>query len=166
MDHPILKKLEQITTIILDVDGVLTDGSLLVTEEGQLLRSMNIKDGYALKKAVDSGLQIIIISGGSSEGVRLRLQGLGITEIHLKVQDKPALFKDLQSKLNFSAANSVYMGDDMPDLEVMQLCGLKACPSDAIWEVQEVSEIICNTSGGKGCVRELIEMVLKAQAKW
>lgn len=166
MDHPHLKKLENINTFIFDVDGVLTDGSLLVTEQGELLRKMNIKDGLGLKLAKDKGFNVVIISGGSSEGVKIRLNKLGVTEVHLNVKDKLSVFHTILDKLHISASDCIYMGDDLPDLEVMSKCGLKACPADAVWEVMEEADIICKTKGGEGCARELIEMVLKAQAKW
>lgn len=166
MDHPDLKKLEGISTFIFDVDGVLTDGSLLVTEKGELLRSMNIKDGLGLKMAMEKGYHVVIISGGSSEGVRIRLNKLGVSEVHLNVKDKMGVFRSILQQKNITSQECIYMGDDLPDLEVMAECGLKACPADAVWEVQEISDIICSTNGGKGCARELIEIVLKAQNKW
>ncbi|MDT0294979.1 HAD-IIIA family hydrolase [Mesonia ostreae] len=158
--------LNDITTFVFDVDGVLTDGTVHVSAEGELLRSMNIKDGYALKKAVKSGFTVCIISGGKNEAVRKRLNGLGITEIHLGIEDKVACLEKLFKSQGIIAENVAYMGDDIPDLYPMRLIGLPTCPQDAVPEVKAISKYISHKNGGKACARDLIEQVLKVQGKW
>jgi 3-deoxy-D-manno-octulosonate 8-phosphate phosphatase (KDO 8-P phosphatase) len=158
--------LNNITTFIFDVDGVLTDGTVTVTTSGEMLRTMSIKDGYAIKTAVDNGYNVCIISGGSNEGVRLRLQGLGVKDIHLGVHTKTKTLNDYLSALNVESNNALYMGDDIPDLQVMQLVGLPCCPQDAAPEIKAVSNYISHKNGGKGAVRDVIEQVMKVQGKW
>jgi 3-deoxy-D-manno-octulosonate 8-phosphate phosphatase (KDO 8-P phosphatase) len=158
--------LNHISTFIFDVDGVLTDGTVTVTTSGEMLRKMNIKDGYALKTAVDKGYHICIISGGSNEGVRLRLQGLGVKDIHLGVHNKTETLTEYLKSHNIDSANALYMGDDIPDLKVMQLVGLPCCPQDAVPEIKAVSSYISHKNGGKGAVRDVIEQVMKVQGKW
>ncbi len=158
--------LQHITTFVFDVDGVLTDGSISVTTEGEMLRTMSIKDGYALKTAVEQGFNVCVISGGSNEGVRLRLRGLGLTDIHLGVQHKTDTLDEYMDVYNIKAENVLYMGDDIPDLYVMQQVGLPTCPQDAAPEIKAISKYISHRNGGKGCVRDVIEQVLKVQGKW
>lgn len=156
----------QINTLIFDVDGVLTNGIVTVYPDGQLLRHMNIKDGYALKSAVKSGFRVCIISGGSNEGVRTRLQKLGITDIYLGAHNKTVQFNELVEKYNLNPENVLYMGDDIPDLPVMQQIGMPCCPNDAVREVQETSKYISDKKGGEGCARDVIEQVMRVQGKW
>ncbi len=158
--------LNNITTFIFDVDGVLTDGSITITTHGEMLRNMNIKDGYALKTAVDQGYHVCIISGGSNEGVRKRLRGLGITNIHLGVQNKVETLDEFLDIYQINSTQALYMGDDIPDLYVMQKVALPCCPQDAAPEIKAVSKYISHKKGGKGCVRDVIEQVLKVQGKW
>ncbi len=158
--------LNHITTFIFDIDGVLTDGSIFVTTTGELLRTMNIKDGYALKTAVDQKFNICIISGGSNEGVKLRLEGLGIKEIHLGTHNKISQLNEFLEKYNLKRENVLYMGDDIPDLQVMKLVGLPCCPQDAVPEIKAISKYVSHKKGGKGAVRDVIEQVLKVQGKW
>lgn len=158
--------LQHITTFVFDVDGVLTDGTIIITTEGEMLRNMNIKDGYALKTAVDLGYNVCIISGGSNEGVRKRLRGLGITDIHLGVHHKIDTLEEYMDVYGIKAEQVLYMGDDIPDLYVMQKVGLPACPQDAAPEIKAISKYISHRKGGKGCVRDVIEQVLRVQGKW
>lgn len=158
--------LQHITTFVFDVDGVLTDGTIIITTEGEMLRNMNIKDGYALKTAVDLGYNVCIISGGSNEGVRKRLRGLGITDIHLGVRHKTDTLEEYMDVYGIKAEQVLYMGDDIPDLYVMQKVGLPACPQDAVPEIKAISKYISHRKGGKGCVRDVIEQVLRVQEKW
>jgi len=158
--------LQQITTFIFDVDGVLTDGIVTVTTSGELYRSMNIKDGYALKTAIERGYNICIISGGTNEGVRKRLEVLGITDIHLGAKSKTQLMFDYLKTNNISSDTVLYMGDDIPDLKPMQEVILPCCPKDAVLEIKNASKYVSHKTGGKGCVRDVIEQVLKAQGKW
>jgi len=158
--------MNDITTFVFDVDGVLTDGSVFVTNEGEMLRTMNIKDGYAMKAAVDSGYNVCIISGGSNEGVRVRLRNLGIPDIHLGTPDKVKTFKEYTDVNNIKPEQVLYMGDDIPDYYVMQLVGLPTCPQDASPEIKGISTYISHKNGGKGAVRDVIEQVMKVQGKW
>lgn len=158
--------MNDITTFVFDVDGVLTDGSVFVTNEGEMLRTMNIRDGYALKTAVDSGYHVCIISGGSNEGVRVRLRNLGVTDIHLGTPDKVGTFKEYTNLYNINPEQVLYMGDDIPDYHVMQLTGLPTCPQDASPEIKGISTYISHKNGGKGAVRDVIEQVMKVQGKW
>ena len=155
-----------IDTFIFDVDGVLTDGTVHVSPTGEMLREMHIRDGFAMKAALESGYNVCIISGGSNEGVRIRLRNLGITDIHLAAPDKVATFKEYIELYQIKAENVLYMGDDIPDFHVMQLVGLAACPQDAAPEIKAISTYISHINGGKGAVRDVIEQVMKVQGKW
>ncbi|WP_316792494.1 HAD-IIIA family hydrolase [Pedobacter frigoris] len=161
-----LQKLKEITTFIFDVDGVLTNGDIIASDNGEFLRTFNIKDGYALQLAVKRGYLICVISGGKGIAMQKRFEGLGIQEIYLGVGDKVAIYKSLLAKYSLSAEEILYMGDDIPDLKVMQLVGLPTCPSDAVPEIKAVSEYISPYTGGKTAVRDIIEKVLRVQSKW
>lgn len=156
----------QIKTFIFDVDGVLTNGMITIHPNGELIRQMNIKDGYALKTAVNAGFLVCIISGGSNEGVRSRLKALGIEEIHLGVHQKDRVYQELLEKHKISSENTLYMGDDLPDHPVMKKVGFACAPSDAAPEIKEISQYISPKKGGEGCVRDVIEQVLRVQGKW
>lgn len=156
----------QINTFIFDVDGVLTDGVVNVTSNGELVRNMHTKDGYALKIAVNAGYNICIITGGNNEGVRVRLNGLGIKDIYLGAHNKLEQFYEYTSKYNLNPENILYMGDDIPDFPVMKKVGLPCCPKDAVPEIQDISLYVSQKKGGKACVRDVIEQVLKVQGKW
>ena len=158
--------MNEITTFVFDVDGVLTDSSVFVTNEGEILRTMNIRDGYAMKAAVESGYKVCIISGGSNEGVRVRLRNLGITDIHLGSPDKVETFKEYIELYDIKSEQVLYMGDDIPDYHVMKLVGLPTCPQDASPEIKSISNYISHKNGGKGAVRDVIEQVMKVQGKW
>ncbi|MCH7523999.1 MAG: HAD-IIIA family hydrolase [Bacteroidetes bacterium] len=166
MEKSYKEYLQHITTFIFDVDGVLTDGTVAITTSGEMLRKMNIKDGYALKTAVDNGFNVCVISGGSNEGVRIRLRGLGITDIYLGAHNKIEQLEEYLDIYNIKAENVLYMGDDIPDVPVMKLVGLPCCPQDAAPEIKELSKYISHKKGGKGAVRDVIEQVLKVQDKW
>ena len=158
--------MNDITTFIFDVDGVLTDSSVFVTNEGEILRTMNIRDGYAMKAAVESGYNVCIISGGSNEGVRVRLRNLGITDIYLGTPDKVETFDEYIGMYQLKPEQVLYMGDDIPDYHVMKLVGLATCPQDASPEIKAISGYISHKNGGKGAVRDVIEQVMKTQGKW
>ena len=166
MEKSYKELLNNITTFIFDVDGVLTDSSVHVTPTGEMLRIMNIRDGFAMKAAIESGYTICIISGGNNEGVRIRLKNLGITDIHLAAPDKVATFKEYTELYNINPGHVLYMGDDIPDYHVMQLVGLSTCPQDASPEIKAICKYISHKKGGKGAVREIIEQVMKVQGKW
>ncbi|PTX62213.1 3-deoxy-D-manno-octulosonate 8-phosphate phosphatase (KDO 8-P phosphatase) [Kordia periserrulae] len=158
--------LHHITTFIFDVDGVLTDGTVTVTTSGEMLRRMSIKDGYALKVAVQKGYNVCIISGGTNEGVRKRLQGLGITDIYLGAHQKVAQLQEYIAKKNIQLENVLYMGDDIPDIPVLKQVGLSCCPQDAAYEVLELCKYISHVDGGKGAARDVIRQVMKVQGTW
>lgn len=161
-----LTKLKDIKAFVLDIDGVLTDSTILITETGEQLRRFNVKDGYALQLAVKKGYFFCVISGGKSQTVVSRLNGLGITDVYLKVDKKIDVFNDFLNKHKLTADQAVYMGDDIPDLPVMKIVGIAACPADAVEEVKAVSSYISPKGGGEGCVRDVIEKVLKVQRNW
>jgi len=158
--------LNQITTFIFDVDGVLTDGTVTITSSGEMLRTMNIKDGYALKTAVMKGYNVCIISGGTNEGVRKRLEGLSITDIYLGAHHKVEQLDEYLAKKNIQLENVLYMGDDIPDVPVLKRVGLSCCPQDAAYEVLEICKYISHVDGGKGAVRDVISQVMKVQGTW
>ncbi|WP_091498944.1 KdsC family phosphatase [Flavobacterium phragmitis] len=158
--------MNDITTFVFDVDGVLTDSSVFVTNEGEMLRTMNIRDGFALKAAIESGYNVCIISGGSNEGVRIRLQNLGVKDIHLGTPDKVKTFNDYTEINNIKHENVLYMGDDIPDFHVMKLVGLPTCPQDSTPEIKNICRYISHVKGGRGAARDVIEQVMKVQGKW
>jgi 3-deoxy-D-manno-octulosonate 8-phosphate phosphatase (KDO 8-P phosphatase) len=160
------EKLKDITTFVFDFDGVLSTGKVIVLPNGDQLRTTNVKDGYAIHYALKQGYRICIISGGYSESMRLRYDGFQQIDIFLKVADKTKVFSEYLEQHNIKAEQVVYMGDDIPDYDVMQLAGLKSCPADAAIEIQEISHYISHCKGGEGCVRDIIEQTLRAQDKW
>ncbi|MVZ64993.1 HAD-IIIA family hydrolase [Sphingobacterium sp. DK4209] len=162
----IFQKFSQIKVVVLDVDGVLTDGTLQVTESGDQLRTFYVKDGYAMQLAEKMGLNLWVISGGKSEGVRKRLQGLGIQEIHLGVSQKMDVLNDLLAKYNLTPDQLMYVGDDMPDYEVMQVVGIAACPVDSVEDIKAIAHYMSPFKGGHGVVRDVLEKILKIQGKW
>jgi 3-deoxy-D-manno-octulosonate 8-phosphate phosphatase (KDO 8-P phosphatase) len=162
----ILEFFTSIRTFVFDVDGVLTDGSLLLTENGEMLRSMNIKDGYAMQLAIKKGYKIWVISGGQSEAVKTRLQKLGLTDIYIGIDNKKEVLLKLIADNHTLYESILYLGDDIPDYAVMQLCALACCPNDAVPEIKQVSKYISPYPGGKGCVRDVIEKVLKLNGHW
>ncbi|QBA63942.1 KdsC family phosphatase [Muriicola soli] len=158
--------LSQISTFVFDVDGVFTDGKVLVTSEGDLLRAMNIMDGYAVKTAIQKKYNICIITGGTNEGVRKRLKGLGVQEVHLGAHNKVEVLNDFLKKKEIPAAHVLYMGDDIPDIPAMQEVILPCAPQNAAPEVKAISKYISHRNGGEGCVRDVIEQVLKVRGDW
>lgn len=158
--------LKHITTFIFDVDGVLTDGTIQINTEGEMFRTMNVKDGYGMKAAIEQGYRICIISGGTNEGVRSRLKNLGIQDVFLGADQKTKILEEYMNTHNFLPENILYMGDDLPDLEIMTEVGLPTCPQDAVPEIKAASKYVSHKKGGKGCVRDVIEQVMKVQGKW
>ena len=158
--------LKDITTFIFDVDGVLTDGSILVTTKGEMLRKMNVKDGYALKTALLKGYNICIITGGTNEGVKDRLKGLGITDIYLGAHHKADPLDEYLDIYGIPAEKVLYMGDDMPDIPPMKKVKLATCPQNAVAEVKTICDYVSHKNGGEGCVRDIIEQVLKVRGDW
>ncbi len=161
-----LSKLKDIKAFVLDIDGVLTDATILVTESGEQLRRFNVRDGYALQLAVKKGYFICVISGGKSQTVVHRLRGLGITDVYLGIDKKMDVYNDFLKRHKITSAQVLYMGDDIPDSPVLKEVGAPTCPADAVEEVKAVSEYISNKNGGFGCVRDVIEKVLKIQGQW
>ena len=162
----VLLHFKNIKLFVLDVDGVLTDGSLLILDEGQMARRMNIKDGYALQLAIKKNYRILIISGGHSEAVKMRLEKLGVTDIFMGILDKKEILLKYVTGHNITWPQVMYMGDDIPDLIPMQMVGLACCPADAAAEIKGVSHYISHLGGGRGCVRDVIEKVLKLNGDW
>jgi 3-deoxy-D-manno-octulosonate 8-phosphate phosphatase (KDO 8-P phosphatase) len=161
----LLKTFKNITTFVFDVDGVLTDGTVLLLENGLQARRMNIKDGLALQLAMKYG-RVVVVSGGYSEPVLARLQYLGVQEVFLGVKDKLSLLQDYFVSRGVAWQHVLYMGDDLPDLAVLKMAGLACCPADAVPEVQTCCHYIAARNGGEGCVREVIEKVLKLNGAW
>ncbi|HTL09699.1 MAG TPA: HAD hydrolase family protein [Chitinophagaceae bacterium] len=163
----LLNQFKQVKCFGFDVDGVLTDGSLLLLNDGQMARTMNTKDGYALQLAVKKGYHIIVISGGvNAEGARIRLNKLGITEVHFQATDKRQVLDDYLAAHGILPEQVLFMGDDIPDYPAMKDIGLPCCPSDAVPEIKNISRYISAMPGGRGCVRDVIEKVLKLQGHW
>ncbi|MFM7079732.1 MAG: KdsC family phosphatase [Bacteroidota bacterium] len=166
METNFKQRLSVVNTFVFDVDGVLTDGSLLVMPDGEFLRRMNIRDGYAMQLAIKKGYRMAIISGGHSSGVPVRLKRLGVQEVHMGVSDKLSTFNQVLSKLNSTPEQVLVMGDDMPDLPMLNNCGVPCCPADAAVEVRNASIYVSTINGGHGCVRDVIEQVLRLQGNW
>jgi 3-deoxy-D-manno-octulosonate 8-phosphate phosphatase (KDO 8-P phosphatase) len=158
--------LTEVDTFIFDYDGVMTDGKLILQHEGNPLRSANVKDGYALQLAVRLGYRVVIISGGISRSMENRFESLRINDVFLGVSDKLEVLNSYISENQLSPQKMVYMGDDIPDYKVMQEVGVPCCPADASEEIKNISIYISDKKGGDGCVRDIIEQVLKVQGKW
>jgi 3-deoxy-D-manno-octulosonate 8-phosphate phosphatase (KDO 8-P phosphatase) len=160
------EQLRHITTFIFDYDGVLSDGTVLMLESGDQVRSGYVKDGYAIHLAIKKGFLVAVISGGFSESMANRCQMLGIKDAFFNVRDKLAAFHEFISQNKLSANQVLFMGDDIPDYLVMKEAGVPVCPADAAEEIKAISVCISHFPGGKGCVRDIIEQVLKIQGKW
>ena len=161
-----LNKLKEITTFIFDVDGVLTDGTVSVTENGEQSRVFNLRDGYAIQLAVKCGFNVCVVSGSRSKSALYRLNGWGVKDVYMGIHTKIEKVKIYLEEKSIIHENVLYMGDDIPELEVMKIIGLPVCPSDAVEEIKAVSLYVSPYAGGKGCVRDIIEKVLKVQCKW
>lgn len=161
-----IDRLKDITTFIFDVDGVLTNGNLLITEKGDQLRQYSIKDGYAIQLAINKGYHVCIITGAKSESVAMRMQGLGIQHIYLGASYKMPLFLDFLEKTGLTKKEIVYVGDDLPDQEIMEQVAISICPADGAQEIKNCCSYISPFNGGAGVVRDIIEKVLKVQGKW
>lgn len=161
-----LSLFKNITTFIFDVDGVLTDGTIWLLENGVQARRMNIKDGYALQLAVKKGYRVLVVSGADSPLVTQRLAKLGITDVHMSVLDKKEFISTFITTNELKKEELLYMGDDVPDKTAMSVVGLPCCPSDAVLEIREASVYISDFAGGMGCVRDVIEKVLQLNDHW
>ena len=158
--------LRKIKALLFDVDGVLSAETITMDAQGTPLRTVNIKDGYALQLAVKCGLHVGIITGASVQAIKVRFEGLGIQEVHLGCANKVAVYEDLLVRLGIRHEEVLYMGDDIPDYPVMRLCGCPCCPADAAPEIREASVYVSHLRGGYGCGRDVVEQGLRAQGKW
>lgn len=158
--------LTRVKAIIFDIDGVLSGETIPLSPTGEPMRTANIKDGYAIQLAVKKGLHIGIITGGKTEAVITRYRALGVPDIHVGCAFKMEKYEEFLLKYNLRDEEVIYMGDDIPDFHVMQRCGCPCCPRDAAPEIKAVSRYISHRDGGKGCGRDVVEQVLKAQGKW
>lgn len=149
-----------------DVDGVLTDGKVLVMESGEMVRNVNSKDGYALNLAIRKGYRVVIISGGNNQAIKTALSRNGVIDIFIKQHDKVACYNEYLTTHGLKDEEVVFMGDDLPDYEVMQKAGIAVCPNDAVPEIKSICQYVSPKNGGEGCVRDIIEQVMKAQGKW
>lgn len=158
--------LKHINTFVFDYDGVLTDGTIILLNEGEPLRTANVKDGYAIQLAIKKDYRIAMISGGKSKSMLNRFSALNLKDVFLGVENKLKIYKDYITEHNINPENVLFMGDDIPDYEIMLEVGMSACPADAAEEIKAVSKYISHFKGGEGCVRDIIEQVLKVQGKW
>lgn len=158
--------LTKIRGIVFDVDGVLSPSTIPVSPEGEPLRMVNIKDGYAIQHAMKRGYKMAIITGGFSEAIRLRYEKLGVKDIFMGASFKLEVLHNWMDAQGLSKEETAYMGDDIPDLVCLRNVGLPTCPFDAVWEVKQTSRYISRFTGGYGCARDLIEQILKARGDW
>ena len=159
-------QLKEIKAFVFDMDGVLTDGTMLLMPNGEMVRRMNMKDGYAMQLAIKKGFEMAIISGGFSAPAIDRFKKLGIPHIYLGADDKMVCYEEFLLITGLNDGQVMYMGDDLPDYEVMQRVGLPVCPNDAASEIKKISKYISDKKGGDGCVRDIIEQTLKMQNLW
>lgn len=162
----LLDQFKAVKTFVFDVDGVLTDGTVLLLENGLQARRMNIKDGLALQLALRNGYRVIILSGAYSAPVVERMHYLGLTDVHTAVKDKKAFLERFAEEKRLSLETMLFMGDDLPDAPALTVVGLPCCPADAVPEVLAASRYIATRRGGEGCVREVIEKVLRQNGHW
>jgi 3-deoxy-D-manno-octulosonate 8-phosphate phosphatase (KDO 8-P phosphatase) len=160
------QKLNTVSTFIFDIDGVFTDGKVLVMESGEVVRNVNSKDGYALQLAVKMGYNVTIISGGNNVAVKNLLTKVGIQNIYINQHNKLACYEEFLKTFALSKEEILYMGDDLPDYEVMSKVGVATCPEDAASEIKSICCYISPKKGGEGCIRDIIEQVMRAQGKW
>lgn len=160
------EELSKVKAFVFDVDGVLSNSRIILHPGHEMMRSMNIKDGYAIHYAIRKGYPVCIITGGNSDAVAQRFRNLGVTDIYLRSKDKVEDLKTFMEARGLEKENILYMGDDLPDYLVMQQVGFPTCPSDAVEEVKAISRYISDKAGGEGCARDVIEQVLRLQGKW
>ena len=158
--------LKKVRAVIFDVDGVLSAESIPMSQDGEPLRTVNIKDGYAIQLAQKSGLRIVILTGGNTDAIRARYERLGVEDIYMDCAVKVEKYEQVKSAYGLSDDEIVYMGDDIPDYEVMKRCGCACCPADAATDIKEISRYVSSVKGGYGCGRDIIEQILRAQGKW
>lgn len=160
------QRLTKISTLMFDVDGVMTDGKVLVMESGEMVRNMNSKDGYAINLAVKKGYRIVVISGGNNLAVKNALARNGVQDVFIGQHDKLACFNAYMEKHKLTHEEVLFMGDDLPDYEIMSRVGLSVCPNDAATEIKDICQYISPRNGGEACVRDVIEQVLRVQGNW
>lgn len=166
MEENYKRLFRKVKSFVFDVDGVFTDGSIMLAEDGSMLRTMSVRDGFAVQKAVNEGYQIVIITGGSSSAVKLRFEKLGVNQVYLGVRDKVSILENLIRDQIISPDSTLYMGDDLPDIHAIQKVFLPCCPADAFPEIKSLCKYISHAAGGHGCVRDVIEQTLKIQGRW
>ena len=166
MDKNYKETLNRIDTFIFDVDGVFTNGVVVLNNDGEQLRTANVRDGYVVQLAIKLGYNIAIITGGRQEAVKKRFEGLGVKDVFLASSNKMEVYENYIQSNNIDPKRVLYMGDDIPDYFVLQKVGLATCPSDAAHEIKSICDYISPLKGGEGCVRDVIEQTLKAQNKW
>ena len=159
-------KLPKVTTFIFDFDGVMSDGHVWLFSEQDQIRCTNVKDGYALHQAVKKGYHVAVISGGKGESMKTRMRFLGVEDVFTEVSYKKDKFMEYLRQKGLCAEEVLYMGDDIPDYEVMKLAGVSACPADAAVEIQEIADYVSLRKGGEGCVRDVIEQVMRVRGDW
>ena len=155
-----------VEAVVLDVDGVMTDGGIIPTPDGDFIRRYDAKDGYSIASAMREGLKVFVISGGRGRMLENRLTMLGVERMYLDCMDKSEAMREIMRDYNLDAEYMIYMGDDIPDLECMRMVGVPVCPADAAMEVIEASRYVSEFNGGHGAVRDIIEQVMRAQGKW
>ena len=160
------EELKNIKAFIFDVDGVLSKDTSSLDENGDPIRTANVKDGFAIRNAINFGFPIAIITGGYVEHVRLRYEKLGVKHYYDKARDKTKCLKDFSEKTGIDVNNMLFMGDDLVDYKVMLEVGIPVCPKDAVADIKTISKYISPKKGGKGCVRDVIEQTMRAQNKW
>jgi 3-deoxy-D-manno-octulosonate 8-phosphate phosphatase (KDO 8-P phosphatase) len=160
------ENLKHITTFVFDYDGVLTDGKTIIIDNGEGLRTANVRDGYAMQYAIKKAYRIVVISGGRSEAISRRFKALDVHDVFMGVSDKVKVYSDYLKKNKLKKEEILFMGDDIPDYPLMKLAGIAACPANASEEIKSVAAYISNLNGGDGCVRDVIEQVLKVQGNW
>ena len=160
------EELQKIKALVFDVDGVLSANCIPLHPSGEPMRMINIKDGYAMQLAVKRGYRLAIITGGKTESIRKRFEGLGIEDVYMAASYKMAQFEEFLQKRDLKASEVLYMGDDIPYYEVMKICGFPCCPADAAPEIKAISRYISPINGGYGCGRDVIEQVMKANGDW
>jgi 3-deoxy-D-manno-octulosonate 8-phosphate phosphatase (KDO 8-P phosphatase) len=158
--------LKKIKALVFDVDGVFTDGQVFMLPREEFIRAFNIKDGFAVQHCIKMGFAVGIISGGKSDEIVTRFSKLGVTDIYMGSSSKLASYEDFRQKYHFTYDETLYMGDDLPDYEIMEKAGLPVCPRDAAIEIRQIAKYISDKEGGKGCVRDIIEQVMRVQNKW
>lgn len=160
------QKLHRVTTLLFDMDGVFTDGIVWLMPDGEQVRTANVKDGYVVQLAVKKGFRVAVFTGGDSPAVKTRFEKLGVRDVFLNTNDKWARYADYLQQHGLTREEVLYMADDIVDLKVLKDAGVSACPADAADEVKAICDYVSHRKGGRGCVRDIVEQILKVQGKW